>query len=138
MLLDKAIYFSISITILIAFLSLVKLDLRVIPVESSDKIGHVIAYFFLMISWLYALVKKPYFQKRSLLIIASCFIYGIVIEILQTTLTSYRTASYLDILANSTGIVVAVLTFYAIEKKNVLFNVKSCKSIDKLIKLANY
>lgn len=117
LLLDKAIYFAILIAILIAFLSLLNLNNVDIPIGSSDKLGHTIAYFSLMISWLYTFVKKQDFNKLARYSIIGCFIYGIVIEVLQATITSYRTGSYLDILANSTGIALATLVFHLFEKK---------------------
>ena len=39
------------------------------------------------------------------------FIYGIIIEVLQGTLTSYREADLLDTFANLTGIVIAWVFF---------------------------
>ena len=117
LLLDNAIYFALLITIAIAFLSLLKLSIPDVSIPSSDKLGHIIAYFFLTVSWLYVFVQKQEFSRFAIYSIVGCFIYGIVIEVLQTTITSYRTASYLDILANSTGIILAVLTFHLFEKK---------------------
>lgn len=116
LLLDKSVYIALIITFTIAVLSLIKLNPDIVPV-SSDKMGHAIAYFFLMLSWLYAFIKKQEFNRFAFYSIIGCFIYGIIIEVLQAMITSYRTASYLDILANSTGILVAVLIFHLFEKK---------------------
>tara|TARA_R110002072_G_scaffold95197_11_gene209821 strand:+ start:338 stop:703 length:366 start_codon:yes stop_codon:yes gene_type:complete len=115
---DKAIFIAISITIFIAILSLIKTDN--IPLESfsnSDKVYHAIAYFFLMLSWLYTFHKKEAFNKNVKYVILACFIYGIIIEVLQGVTTTYRTASYLDMLANGSGVVLAVLAFHLFEKK---------------------
>ena len=115
---DKAILIAISITIFIAILSLIKTDN--IPLGSfsnSDKVYHAIAYFFLMLSWLYTFHKKEAFNKNVKYVILACFIYGIIIEVLQGITTTYRTASYLDMLANGSGVVLAVLAFHLFEKK---------------------
>ena len=115
---DKAIFIAISITIFIAILSLIKTDN--IPLESfsnSDKVYHAIAYFFLMLSWLYTFHKKEAFNKNVKYVILACFIYGIIIEVLQGVTTTYRTASYLDMLANGSGVFLAVLAFHLFEKK---------------------
>ena len=115
---DKAILIAISITIFIAILSLIKTDN--IPLGSfsnSDKVYHAIAYFFLMLSWLYTFHKKEAFNKNVKYVILACFIYGIIIEVLQGVTTTYRTASYLDMLANGSGVVLAVLAFHLFEKK---------------------
>jgi VanZ family protein len=92
-----------------------------IPVASSDKLLHSIAYFFLMLAWLYSFSKKEDFYKRIKYLVLGCLIYGIVLEVVQGAFTSYRTGSYLDILANSFGIVLAVLAFHLFEKK-IRFN----------------
>lgn len=120
-LVNKAIYFAILITISIAVLSLIKMPAEEIPVASSDKLLHSIAYFFLMLAWLYSFSKKEDFYKRIKYLVLGCLIYGIVLEVVQGAFTSYRTGSYLDILANSFGIVLAVLAFYLFEKK-IRFN----------------
>jgi len=119
---DNAIFIAIFITISIAIGSLVKPDLITLKsISVSDKTYHFIAYFFLMFSWLYAFLKNEKFQKNIKYLILGCLIFGIVIEILQGTITSYRTTSYLDILANSVGIGLAVLIFHFFEKKIQLF-----------------
>ena len=114
----NAIYIAILISISIAILSLVKIDPVAVPdFSSSDKFFHSIAYFFLMLSWLYAFYKKDSFLKNVRYLILGCIIYGIILEVLQGTTTNYRTASYLDMLANSLGVVLAVLVFHIFEKK---------------------
>jgi VanZ family protein len=119
---DNAIFIAIFITVSIAIGSLVKPDLITIKsISVSDKTYHFIAYFFLMFSWLYTFLKNEKFQKNIKYLILGCLIFGIVIEILQGTITSYRTTSYLDILANSVGIGLAVLIFHFFEKKIQLF-----------------
>ena len=75
----------------------------------SDKFYHFLAYFLLVIIWSFALSKqlKANFCKSILIISIASLLFGIVIEVLQQTLTSYRQAEYLDILANSLGILFA-------------------------------
>lgn len=110
-------YLAVLVTISIGVLSLIKMPSEGISVSVSDKFLHVIAYFTLMICWLFALSKNEQFAVRMKYAILGCLIYGIVLEVLQSALTSYRTASYLDILANSVGIALAVLAFQLIGKK---------------------
>lgn len=84
-------------------------------ISGIDKWGHGFAYFTLTISWLFTFYKKP---RKKYYVIIACIIYGIIIEILQSKLTSYRTGDYLDILANTTGVLMALLIFNQILKKN--------------------
>ena len=99
---NNAIYIAVFFTICILFGSLVKSEFIVVEsISVSDKIYHLIAYFLLMLSWLYAFFKREKFEENVKYIILGCFIFGIIIEILQGVTTSYRTASYLDIVANT-------------------------------------
>jgi VanZ family protein len=119
---DNAIFIAVFFTISITIGSLVKSDLIAVEIVSvSDKIYHFIAYFLLMLSWLYAFFKKDKFQQNVKYIILGCLIFGIIIEILQGTITSYRTASYLDIIANIVGILLAVVVFHVFQKKINVF-----------------
>ncbi|MBE16099.1 MAG: hypothetical protein CL867_07595 [Cytophagaceae bacterium] len=89
------------------------------PFRFMDKLLHLGAYFGLTLLWIAcwvywqwrffdATVKKR--LKRIMLItaiLASC--YGIIIEVLQGTMTSYRTLDHWDVLANTTGVTLAIL-----------------------------
>jgi VanZ family protein len=119
---DNAIYIAIFFTISITIGSLVKSDFIVVKsISVSDKTYHLIAYFLLMLSWLYVFCKKETFQKNVKYVILGCIIFGIIIEILQGVITSYRTASYLDIVANTIGVLLAVVIFHVFEKKISVF-----------------
>ena len=119
---NNAIYIAVFFTISILFGSLVKSELIVVEsISVSDKTYHLIAYFLLMLSWLYAFFKKEKFQEHVKYIILACFIFGIIIEILQGVITSYRTASFLDILENTIGVLLAVVIFHVFEKKINVF-----------------
>lgn len=119
---DNAIYIAVFFTISITIGSLVKSDFIVVKsISVSDKIYHLIAYFLLMLSWLNVFCKKETFQKNVKYVILGCIIFGIIIEILQGIITSYRTASYLDIVANTIGVLLAVVIFHVFEKKIIVF-----------------
>ena len=119
---NNAKYIAVFFTISILFGSLVKSEFIVVEsISVSDKTYHLIAYFLLMLSWLYAFLKKEKFQEHVKYIILGCFVFGIIIEILQGIITSYRTASFLDILANTIGVLLAVVIFHVFEKKISVF-----------------
>lgn len=106
----NALAIAIFITLLVAFLSLVSLHgVATINISNSDKIGHTIAYFTLSLSWFY--VFKGHRKKRSILVFL-IIIYGIVLEVLQGTITTYRTADFYDFIANTIGVLLAVFVFY--------------------------
>ena len=112
---DNIFILAIGVTIAIAYLSLMKAPKIEISFANTDKMYHLFAYFTLTISWLFSFYKKP--NKKYYIVIA-CIIYGIIIELLQSNLTVYRTGDYLDVLANTFGVGLALLIFNQIIKKN--------------------
>ena len=119
---DNAIFIAIFFTISITIGSLVKSDVIAIEIVSiSDKTIHFIAYFFLMLSWLYVFFKKKSFSKNVKFIFIGCIVFGIIIEIVQGVTTTYRTLSFLDVAANTLGVLFASTVFHFFEKKIRLF-----------------
>ena len=115
---DNALFIAIFYTISITIGSLVKSDVIAIEIVSiSDKTIHFIAYFFLMLSWLYVFFKKKSFSKNVKFIFIGCIVFGIIIEILQGVTTTYRTLSFLDVAANTLGVLFASTVFHFFEKK---------------------
>ncbi len=80
-----------------------------------DKVYHLFAYFTLTICWLFTFYKKP---KVKYIVVIACVFFGIIIEVLQSTTTTYRTGDYLDVIANSIGVVLALTIYNLILKKN--------------------
>lgn len=114
---DKIIFTALSITIVIGVLSLIKAPEPPIKISSQDKIYHTIAYFMLATTWLLSFPVPSQKKNIKYAIALGCVIYGIIIEVLQTTLTTYRTASLLDVVANTVGVFMALLVFNSIYKK---------------------
>jgi len=105
----NAFIIAIFITLLIAYLSLSKPIQIDIPIKISflDKIFHATAYMTLTLSWLFAL--RNYKKKNIILIVI--FLYGILMEFLQGWLTQNRQKDIFDVMANSIGILIAMLIF---------------------------
>ncbi|WP_438972271.1 VanZ family protein [Polaribacter sp.] len=117
LLLDKFIYFAIIITTAIICLSLLKLPNTNNSYSNIDKIYHLVAYFFLAISWLISFYKQ---EKSKLFVVFACIFFGIIIEYIQSNFTSYRTGDMLDIIANTIGVILALLSFNLIFKKKTI------------------
>ncbi|WP_231874467.1 VanZ family protein [Polaribacter atrinae] len=83
-------------------------------INNVDKIYHFIAYFTLSITWLFSFYRKP---SLKYVIIICCILFGIIIEVSQQTLTTYRTGDYKDALANTVGIILGFIVFNQILKK---------------------
>ena len=80
-------------------------------VDDGDKIFHFLAYFALTLLWYNTFIRlfNWSFFKTILVVFISSVLFGIVIEYLQGVLTSFRTPDIKDILANTLGVLVAVL-----------------------------
>lgn len=112
---DNFFIVAIFVTLLIGYLSFIKVPRVDVQVPNSDKLGHSFAYLVLSLCWLLTFFKYP---KKKFLIVSLCVIYGIIIEILQSTVTNHRTGDYLDIIANTIGILLGLFFFNLIIKKN--------------------
>ena len=113
---DKTLVIAIFVTISILYLSLVKVPKYPITISHLDKWQHGIAYFTLTFFWLFTFYKK----KKKYPIVFCCILFGILIEVLQYTITNYRTGDYFDVIANSGGVVIGSLVFNQLFKKNSL------------------
>jgi VanZ family protein len=74
----------------------------------DDKIYHFLAYAILTVLLLNYFLTTT--VKQKILISAGiAVVYGIIIEVLQSTLTNFRTPDYYDVLANTAGVVFVML-----------------------------
>jgi VanZ family protein len=109
LLLNNLFLIAFTVTIGILYLSLIKVtNIPNLEVKNIDKIFHSFAYFVLATCWLFAYYKKP---KIKYIIITACVFFGIIIELLQTNLTAYRTGDFIDVLANAFGVLLALIFF---------------------------
>lgn len=114
---DKIIFIASSVALVIGVLSLIKAPESPIKISYQDKIYHAMAYFTLAITWLFSFPISKRKNTVKYTIALGCVFYGIIIEVLQTTLTTYRTASFFDVVANTIGVFMALLIFNSIYKK---------------------
>jgi hypothetical protein len=84
---------------LIIYLSLVPSPPDIISAPSADKLGHLLAYAFLM-TW-FGFVYLPSRAYRNLGL--GFIVMGLVLELVQGAL-GYRSPEYLDMLANGLGV----------------------------------
>jgi VanZ family protein len=123
LLVPKKGFFSLAVgwTVAIAFLCLVKFnDLPSLgfTVSSLDKYVHITLHFVFTMLWGFYFRQKwnQIEIKRIIYVVLISIGYGILIEILQELVTTTRHADILDVLANFTGAMMALLTFVLIKK----------------------
>jgi len=104
-------------TAAITYFSLIVMNFKVSVggFDPTDKMLHAGAYLFLCVLWkLFFILKSTDFTRyrpNLYWVAIACFLFGMLIEVLQGTLTSYRTPDWWDGLANSTGVLLAVIFF---------------------------
>ena len=89
-----------------------------VPIKMAgfDKIVHFAMYFGLM-SVMILENSKTLKDLRNLFLLGLLpLAYGIIIEIMQATLTTTRSGSFFDALADAAGILVSILLFTTIKK----------------------
>ena len=85
-----------------------------------DKMVHFIMNAALFIVWSsFILSKRIGFSNTHTLVLLflGALFYGILIEVLQHTLTTYRTGDYKDAIANTLGSIFGLIVFNQIKKK---------------------
>lgn len=110
-------------TVLITIASLVSFNsIPKVKIVGSDKMIHFLFYLVFVILW--GLAKKQiYFNRKyDFLIVVIAIIYGIIIEVLQSVLTSTRQADFYDVLANAIGAIFG-LVILLIMKSKFFFNI---------------
>nr|WP_196885552.1 VanZ family protein [Aureivirga sp. CE67] len=88
-----------------------------ITIYGKDKTIHFLMYFVLTFNWL--LTFNLSFKKRNfnILLLISIAIFGIIIEILQETITDSRQFDWYDGVANSCGVLIAFIFFNILRRK---------------------
>jgi VanZ family protein len=113
--------FSILGAMIIMYLSLTSSHafdkVSFITIPHIDKIVHFGMYFGLMSAIILENRKTLYKAGHLFLIGLIPFFYGVVLEIIQSTLTFTRTGSFYDALFNCAGILVSISGWLAIRPR---------------------
>ncbi len=122
----KKYIFSVPVALIILYLSLTNSQtfdkVSFIKIPNIDKLVHFTMYFSLM-SVLILENRKTINSAGNLFLIGLVpLFYGILLEILQATLTVSRTGSVFDAMANGAGILVSILLWLWIKslKKQII------------------
>ncbi|MEO6348874.1 MAG: VanZ family protein [Aquaticitalea sp.] len=114
-----ALAIAVGYTIFLTILSLISIQhMPKLGSTFDDKIYHFGAYIVMTLVW-YNFFKRT---GQKLKIIFSAIIaltYGIIVEVLQGTFTTYRTEDIMDVFANSVGVLMAVALILVFQKYKV-------------------
>lgn len=133
----KKYKFTILVSIIILILSLIntskiEIDEKYL-IHNFDKIIHFIMYMSLT----YIFKTENFINnnfgsntKQNWLIIISTITLGITVEILQSTITNYRSGDFIDEIANLTGVITALILFSI--SKNLIKSLTKKLKFDKV------
>lgn len=105
----NSLLLAISFSLLVLVLSLINMEkIPNFKVSYADKIEHVLAYT--VISFFWTLSQKLKKININIFVLLLCIVcYGIIIELLQMSITTNRTGDLLDVLANTTGVFLGLI-----------------------------
>lgn len=86
-------------------------------IDYEDKLIHFVIYFLFTLVWYNAFLKHINLNL-ALKVVLFAILFGIIIEILQGSLTQTRQFDYYDITANTLG-VLAAIPFFKLIKSHV-------------------
>ena len=101
-----ALFLAVPYSLALLWASLMSLkDVPEVDIDHGDKIFHFLAYAILCLLWYFVfLFKLEQTSKRAVLnAILLAVVFGIIIEVLQGTLTVHRAFDVYDAIANSLG-----------------------------------
>ncbi len=110
----KTIVYSLSVfySIALIILSLVRLkDLPNLNTGFDDKIGHFLFYAIFCMLWF---LSFHFLKIKRSLFAAAAFsiLFGLIIELLQSVVSIYRTTDIYDFLANTMGVLTMTTLIY--------------------------
>lgn len=104
---NTAVFLATSYSIALTTVSLINLSGKLpnVEIKHSDKFFHFIAYSLLCLLWYIVFsFKKEYSKKKSIFhAVLLSILFGIIIEVLQGTVTTHRSSDVYDAIANSLG-----------------------------------
>jgi|SRR5690554_5105624 len=112
---------ALAYTILVLYGSLVTPQgLPKITKGVPDKWLHSLGYFLWFLVWFFYLffnAKNNNYFSYIVKVVVLGFLFGIIIEVLQSVLTSTRTAEVLDVAANFAGLIIAAFLVLVFKSK---------------------
>ena len=109
------LFLAISWTLIIVFLSTTELDNTVgssIKIQHKDKYVHFVFYFLFVVLWYNYFNIKENLKNKEIIMVVTAILFGIAMEVYQTTYTTTRHGDILDVIVNSIG---AILGLYFVK-----------------------
>lgn len=85
-------------------------------INNADKFVHAAMYFVLTFVLIYQYRREAKREWVLILLTSLSFLYSVLMEILQMTVTTNRKFEWYDILANLSGVIMGVVLFLILRK----------------------
>ncbi len=116
----KKYKYSLVLSLIILILSLKSADdlnkVQFLNIPHFDKFAHFCMYFALMSVLIYETWRHSLKVPNVMMLAVIPFIYGILIEVMQSTLTTTRNGSIYDAVFNTLGIFLSILVWIIIRR----------------------
>lgn len=116
----KKYKYSLGLSLIILILSMKSAEdlnkVQFLNIPHFDKFAHFCMYFALMSAVIYETWRHSLKVSNVMMLAVFPFIYGILIEIMQATLTTTRNASIYDAIFNTLGIFLSILVWIIIRR----------------------
>ena len=107
---------AVGYTLFITVLSLISLNgIPKLGSSFDDKIYHFGAYMVFVFFW-YNYYRTTSSKYKILISASIALAYGTIVEVMQGTFTTYRTEDFADVIANSLGVLMAVVLIVIYKK----------------------
>lgn len=117
-----ALLIAIAYSLTLMVVSLIQLKgLPNVGISFADKIFHFLAYSVLTLVWFSALFFQFKNKKTKAILYAAIFsvIFGIIVEVLQGSVTASRHSDVYDAIANTLGVLITVLILLINKKTGI-------------------
>lgn len=116
----KKYKYSLGLSLIILILSMKSAEdlnkVQFLNIPHFDKFAHFCMYFALMSALIYETWRHSLKVSNVMMLAVFPFIYGILIEIMQATLTTTRNGSIYDAIFNTLGIFLSILVWIIIRR----------------------
>jgi VanZ family protein len=116
----KRYKYTLALSLVILYLSLKNANdlnkVQFLNIPHFDKFAHTCMYFALMSAVIFETWRSAIKTSQMLILAIFPFLYGIIMEILQATLTTTRTGSPYDVIFNTVGILISIFGWKIIQR----------------------